>query len=97
MSKGITRYGDNSSGHDACSSVPWQGGLASTVFINGKTCGIIGTFGANHGCTSHPSHSPVIINGSSTVFAIGKAIARIGDSCNCGDKVNIVSGNVFAN
>lgn len=96
MGRGITRQNDSSTGHDACPPSNWTNGLANSVFANGKAFGIIGTSGTSHGCNNHSPHSPTIISGSATVFATKKAVARKFDNCNCGDKVNIVSSNVFA-
>ena len=96
MGRAITRKGDISTGHDACAPVPWVSAIASSVFANGKAFGILGTQGSSHGCISHSSHPPTIISCSGTVFATGKGVARKNDPCNCGDKVNQVSSDVFA-
>lgn len=96
MSKGITRKSDISTGHDSCPPVPWSSSVAASVFANGKSFGIIGTQGSNHGCRNHSPHPPTIVSGSGTVFATSKGVARCSDSCNCGDKVKQVSGDVFS-
>lgn len=96
MSKGITRYGDKSLGHDNCKPVPWSEALSSTIFVNTKSIGLKGTKASFHGCRNHSSHKPIITSGSATVFGQAKAIARKNDSCSCNDKVNGVSSNVFA-
>lgn len=93
---GITRLGDNSSGHDSCPPVPLIT-ASDNVFINGKGAGRVGDSYAIHSCRDHSPHSGTISSGSNTVFVNGKKLGRIGDSVSCGGSVANGSSNVFAN
>lgn len=72
-------------------------GLSSNVFINGLPVSCVGDKTIIHqvpGGSSCVPHQEVIKSGSATVFCGGKAVAKIGDSC---DNGAIISGsaNVF--
>jgi uncharacterized Zn-binding protein involved in type VI secretion len=95
--KGVGRFGDVSKGHDACFPIPWTIATAFNVFANKRLIAVKGTTALIHGHPPvHPPHPAVITSASSKVFANKRGIARKGDSCPCGDKVNIVSGNVYS-
>lgn len=67
--------------------------LAPTVFVNGTNISVIGDPVAGHGLPPHDA--PVMVTGSSTVFANGIPVCRLGDVASCGDAVSPCSGNVF--
>lgn len=91
----VTRFGDADVAH--CSGMTRQG-KSSDVFING-----IGVSRQDDNNTSHllpgapcPSHSAAITTGSTTVFANGKGVGRIGDGISGCTSVAAGSPNVFA-
>jgi uncharacterized Zn-binding protein involved in type VI secretion len=91
----VTRFGDADVAH--CSGMTRQG-KSSDVFING-----IGVSRQGDVNTSHllpgapcPSHSAAITTGSTTVFANGKGVGRIGDGISGCTSVAAGSPNVFA-
>ena len=91
----VTRFGDADVAH--CSGMTRQG-KSSDVFING--IGVSRQVDVN---TSHllpgapcPSHSAAITTGSTTVFANGKGVGRIGDAISGCTSVAAGSPNVFA-
>ena len=91
----VTRFGDADVAH--CSGMTRQG-KSSDVFING-----IGVSRQDDNNTSHllpgapcPSHSAAITTGSTTVFANGKGVGRIGDAISGCTSVAAGSPNVFA-
>lgn len=91
----VTRLNDLGAAHDACPAVPLI--TASTdTFINGRGAGRVGDSYANHQCDEHPTHTPHIAQGSSTVFVNGKSLARIGDAVDCSGSVMEGSPNVLA-
>lgn len=91
------RFGDNVSGDRGAPPVPINQLCAGTVKVNGKFVAVVGSKAAVHGCpiTHSDYRTPIIIQGSPTVFAEGKPIARINDPCDCGAMVIMASGNVF--
>ena len=74
-------------------------GNSSNVFINGWPVACVGDKTIIHqvpGGGSCIPHQDIIKSGSSTVFCGGKAVAKIGDSCDSGVILS-GSGNVFLN
>ena len=65
-----------------------------SVKVNGLVISVINDTVASHG--SGPHAAATIVSASSTVFANGKAVVRVGDSASCGDLVSTGSPNVFA-
>lgn len=72
---------------------------AATVFVNKTPVLRVGDMIVPHARLVIPFdvHPGKVNIGSSTVFAEGKAIARIGDTIECGDTIALGSSNVFAN
>ena len=66
------------------------------VFVEGKAVHREQDNWAMHACPNTPPHDGVLAKGSSTVYANGKAIARIGDPISCGSKTRDGSQTVFA-
>jgi uncharacterized Zn-binding protein involved in type VI secretion len=66
---------------------------ATNVYIDNQLAAVLGTHVAPHG--SH-SGTITITQGSSTVFADGKPIARLGDPASCGDSISTASSDVIA-
>lgn len=66
------------------------------VFVNGIPVHRQGDAWASHGCGVCIPHAGTLAAGSSTVFANGKGIARIGDPVDCGSACAEGSPNVFA-
>ena len=58
------------------------GNLAPKVQINGSPVVVVGATVKGHGSGTHAA--PTMNEGSSTVFANGKAICRAGDKATCG-------------
>lgn len=69
------------------------GNLAPSVLVNGNPIAVVGAAVAGHGDAPHTS--PVMVGGSSTVFAEGKKVCRAGDLASCGHTAS-GSGNVTA-
>lgn len=99
----IARATDSVSTGHGCDSVTTletiQSGTASKVFMNGLAVSCVGDKTVVHqvpGGSSCVPHQEVIKSGSSSVYCGGKAIARIGDSCDSGVILS-GSGNVFCN
>lgn len=99
----IARETDSvSTGHD-CDTITTldsgSTGNSSNVYITGLGVCCVGDKTVVHnirvGISCTP-HIETIKNGSSTIFISGKAVARIGDSCDNGVIIS-GSGNVFCN
>ena len=98
---GVTRKDDVTTTGHGCSATTTVVGPSTNVFCNSKGVERKGDPAAAHTIPNSATppvcvpHSSVINSGSGTVFVNGKAIARIGDSCDAGA---IVAGsdNVFA-
>ncbi len=99
----ISRGTDSISTGHGCDAVTTletsQTGTSAKVFINGLPVSCVGDKTIVHqvpGGSSCVPHQEVIKSGSGTIFIAGKAVARIGDSCDSGA---IISGsaNVFGN
>ena len=71
----------------------------STVFANGRKVGARGSQVSEHGPYEEDSHSAhicaVVSVGSPTVFAEGRAVARVGSCNSCGHSMVEGSDNVF--
>ena len=99
---GVTRDGDATTTGHGCDATTTVTGPSTDVFCNSKGVERKTDPTAAHtipNSASPPvcvSHSGAVINaGSGTVFVNGKAIARIGDSCD-GGNITGGSSNVFA-
>ena len=90
----VTRLGDSSTGHGP---FPPRGNdsAASTVFANGIAVHRLGDHWPAH-TDGNSVHDETTSQGSSTVFAENKNVARIGDPCSQGDHIAAGSENVFA-
>ena len=70
------------------------------MFVNGIPVHRQGDGWATHCCTHptvpHGCHGGSLAAGSSTVFANGLQMGRIGDPVDCGSSVSSGSGDVFA-
>ena len=66
----------------------------STVYCNGSLIAVIGDRVTGHGRAPHSS--PVMVQGSSTVFAGGIGVCREGDQASCGHSAT-GSSDTFAN
>lgn len=101
MGKPVTRLGDKTTGHGPY--LPRAAtGSAAKVYANGILVNRVGDGWAPHGAypayagDPHPGEGfHTTSAGSSTVFAEGKAVARIGDPVE-GDTIAAGSTNVFA-
>jgi uncharacterized Zn-binding protein involved in type VI secretion len=101
MGKPVTRLGDKTTGHGPYKPRPATG-ASPDVFANGIAINRVDDGWAPHGSSPayngdpHPGEgSHTTSAGSGTVFANGKAIARIGDPVE-GDTIAAGSPNVFA-
>ena len=98
---GVTRKDDVTTTGHGCSATTTVVGPSEDVFCNTRGVERKGDPAAPHTIPNGASppvcvpHSSVINAGSGTVFVNGKAIARIGDSCDAGAIV-AGSSNVFA-
>ncbi|WP_136067091.1 PAAR domain-containing protein [Modicisalibacter radicis] len=92
----VTRKGDSGTGHGCWPPRPSTGG-SGDVFVNGIAAHRAGDAWASHTCPAIPeTHASALGGGSSTVYANGKALGRIGDPVACGSTVAGGSSNVFA-
>jgi len=97
----ITRVGDKTTGHSSYRPRAAIGG-SPDVFVNNIAVNRVGDGWAPHGASPafrgdpHPGEGNHTTSaGSGTVFANGKAVARIGDPV-AGDTIGAGSPNVFA-
>lgn len=91
----VTRLGDICTGHG---DFPPRNstGASGNVFANGIAAHRQGDGWATH-CNPVPvCHASVLAAGSSTVYANGLQLGRIGDPVACGSSVATGSGTVFA-
>jgi uncharacterized Zn-binding protein involved in type VI secretion len=92
----VTRLGDSCTGHGCWPARASTGG-SPDVFVNGIAVHRQGDGWAPHTCPLIPeTHGSSLGAGSSTVFANGKPVGRVGDPIACGSVVAAGSGNVFA-
>jgi uncharacterized Zn-binding protein involved in type VI secretion len=99
MSSPVSRVGDTISVHE-CGVVPTAANGSPNVFTNNIATHRQGDSNTSHpflppllGC---PTHVTTLSAGSSSVFANGKGIARVGDSYGCGISLTSGSQNVFS-
>lgn len=91
----VTRKGDSCTGHGDFPPRASTGG-SGDVFANGIAVHRQGDGWAVH-CNPTPScHGSSLASGSSTVYANGAPLGRIGDPVACGSSVAGGSGDVFA-
>jgi len=92
----VTRLGDLCTGHGCWPSRP-STGASPNVHANGIPVHRVGDGWAAHTCPSIPeTHASALAQGSSTVFANGRRLGRIGDPVACGSAVATGSADVFA-
>lgn len=92
----VSRLGDTCTGHGCWPPRP-STGASPNVFINAIAAHRQGDAWAAHTCPTIPeTHASVLAAGSTTVFANGKQLARIGDPVACGSSIAQGSANVFA-
>ena len=95
----VARLFDSCTGHECFPPRSSTSG-SDNVYINGIPAHRKGDSWSVHTCTHpkvpHGTHSGVLKSGSSTVFANGKQLGRVGDSIDCGSSVASGSNNVFA-
>jgi len=92
----VTRLGDACTGH-GCWPPRSNSSASSDVFVNGIGAHRQGDAWAPHTCPAIPeTHASVLASGSTTVFANGRQLGRIGDPVACGSAVAQGSGTVFA-
>ena len=84
---GISRVGTDTAGGTI------TGAGETTVFVNGSVISILGDAVASHGLPPHAA--PTMVESSSTVFAGGIGVVRLGDAASCGHTAT-GSGDVFA-
>lgn len=94
MSNAVSRKGDTCTGH-GCYPPRASVEGSDNVFINGKGVHCQGHGWAAHTC-GDSTHDGTCSGGSSTVYANGKPIARVGDGISCGSAVAVGSPDVFA-
>lgn len=99
----VSRETDSVSTGHGCDSVTTLDGNSTgnnaNVYIGGLGVCCVGDKTVVHNIKSGNScvpHVEVVKSGSSTIFIAGKAVARIGDSCDAGVILS-GSGNVFCN
>lgn len=85
---GIARVGVDTAGGTIL------GGGQSSVYVNGALAAVIGDAVAGHGIAPHDA--PVMVGGSTNVFAEGIGVCREGDAASCGDTAT-GSSDTFAN
>ncbi len=71
-----------------------SGSLAAGVFVNGSPIAVKGAAVLPHGSGAHAA--PVMVGGSSKVYARGIGVCRQGDNASCGHTAT-GSSTVFAN
>jgi uncharacterized Zn-binding protein involved in type VI secretion len=92
----VTRLGDICTGHGCWPPRP-STGASPDVHANAIPMHRVGDGWAAHTCPAIPeTHASQLAAGSSTVFANGKRLGRIGDPVACGSAVATGSSNVFA-
>ena len=92
--RGVSFVGATDTGHGCFPPRPSTSG-SGDVLVNGIGVLREGDSWAVHCCGSS-CHDSVQQEGSATVFANGKALARIGDAVACGSVVAEGSDNVFS-
>jgi len=89
--------GVKSTGHGPYPPQTSSGGIPS-VLVNGKPIHVVGdSYSVHQKPPKNPNpHPGTLSKGSSTVFAGGKSVGRIGDSVSCGGSCAEGSANVIA-
>ena len=90
----VTRKGDICTGHGCFPPRPSVEG-SGNVFVNGIPVHRQGDRWSVH-CCDKSCHDGSLSSGSSSVYANGKQVGRIGDPVSCGSAVAEGSDNVFA-
>ena len=90
----VVRLGDICTGHGCYPPRPNDQG-SPDVFVNGIPVHRTSDHWSVH-CCPPPCHDSNLAAGSSTVFANGLGVARIGDPVACGSSCAQGSGNVIA-
>jgi len=92
----VSRLGDLSTA-DPCGAPPRPSNSASpNVFANSIPVHRQGDSWEPHACPSASPHGATTVSGSSTVFANGKQLSRIGDPISCGSTIAQGSSDVFS-
>jgi len=95
----VVRIGDSlSTGHGCVGSTTLEGANQGSVFVNGILAAVVGAPTVSHPFPPDPPCAPHVANlnaGSSTVFAEGIAVGRVGDSADAGAMTS-GSPDVFA-
>jgi uncharacterized Zn-binding protein involved in type VI secretion len=92
----VTRRGDACTGHGCWPPRPSTGG-SPDVFANRIAVHRQSDGWDAHTCPAIPqTHASVLASGSTTVFANGRQLGRIGDPVACGSSVAAGSPDVFA-
>ncbi len=90
------RLGDRCTGHGCWPPRPCIE-ASPNVFAEGAAVHRQGDGWAAHTCPAIPeTHASVLASGSASVFANGRAIARIGDPVACGSRIATGAQTVFA-
>lgn len=95
MTQQVHRLGDICSGHGCFPSRP-NVSASPNVYVNGIPVHRQGDAWAVHCCPPPVCHDSVLASGSSTVFANGIQLGRVGDPVACGSVAASGSANVFA-
>lgn len=90
----ITRLGDHCTGHDCWPPRP-NNSASPNVYVNGIPLHRQGDSWASH-CCGVACHPGITSAGSSTVYANGMQVCRIGDPVDCGSASAQGSWDVFA-
>ena len=91
----VTRLGDACTGHGEWPPRP-SSSASPNVYVNGIPVHRQGDSWATH-CNPVPEcHTSTLAAGSSTVYANGLQLGRVGDPVACGSAVAAGSANVFA-
>lgn len=95
MSSPIGTIGTMTAGIDGNPTMVCTG--CSTVIAQGVAVSCVGDLlvpHKRHG--SHKPHTPSIVVGSPTVYAMGKPVSFMGSACSCGDKLAVpVAPNII--
>lgn len=95
----VARLTDICTGHE-CFPPRASSAGSPNVFVNNLAAHRQSDAWSVHCCTHpdqpHGCHASILASGSSTVFANGLQLGRIGDPVECGSSVATGSGNVFA-
>lgn len=94
MGMPVHRLGDICTGHGCYGPRP-NAGASQNVFVNGIGVHRVSDPWRSH-CCGPACHGAVQQTGSSTVFANGLALARVGDGVSCGSRNQTGSANVTA-